>query len=183
LAISNAAAGGIMLVTMIVIVMMTPNILDKMLALQESSSDISAIENEIFDTQVEISSLSGSPGGKVINFTLSNVGEQKLWKFDKFDLFVTYEANIAGTKTMTIEHLVYNATASFLEKTSAQELQSGYWTVNSITDDQIETRILNQDEDSSILAKLNNPVYPTGKVMVVVSTERGILSSSATQVS
>jgi len=172
-----------MLVTMIVIVMMTPNILDKMLALQESSSDISTIENEIFDTQVELSSLSGSPGGKVINFTLSNVGEQKLWKFDKFDLFVTYEADISGTKTMTVEHLTYNATASFLDKASAQELRSGYWTVNSITDDQIETRILNQDEESSILIKLSNPVYPTGKIMVVVSTERGILSSSAIQLS
>jgi len=183
LGLSNASAGGIMLITMIVIVMMTPNLLDKMLILQDSSSDISSVENEVFNTETQISSLSGSPGGNVINFTLSNIGEQKLWNFDKFDLFVTYEADISGTSTMTVEHLVYNTTGSFLNKATAQELQSGYWTVNSITDDETEKRVLNQDEASSILAKLSNPVYPNGKIMVVVSTERGILSSSSMQLS
>lgn len=172
-----------MLVTMIVIVMMTPNLLDKILDLQESASNISSTENEIFDTKIQISSLSGSPGGKAVNFTLSNVGKQKLWNFDKFDLFITYEADISGTRTMKVEHLVYNTTGSFLDNESSQELQSGYWTINSITNDQTEKRILNEDEDGSILAKLSNPVYTNGKIIVVVSTQSGVLSSSATQLS
>lgn len=172
-----------MLVTMIVIAMMIPNLLDKMLSLHESSSDISSIENEILDTQIQISSLSGSPGDAVINFTLSNTGKQKLWNFEKFDLFTTYEADILGTKTMTVEHLVYNTTASFLNKASAQELQSGYWTINNMTDDTVEKRILNKNEASFIMIKLSNPVYANGKIMVILSTDIGVTSSSAVQLS
>jgi hypothetical protein len=172
-----------MLVTMIVIAMMTPSLLDKILSVHESSSDISSIESEIFDTEIQISSLSGSPGGSVINFTLSNVGEQKLWNFENFDLFVTYEADVAGTRTMTVERLTYNATGSFLNQDSADELQAGYWVLNNVTDDNVEKRILNTNEASYVLAKLLNPVYSNGKIMVVVSTETGVLSSSAIQLS
>lgn len=183
MAISNAAAGGIMLVTMIVMVMSTPSLIDKMFFLQESSSDITAIEDEILNTRIQASSLVGSPGGSVINFTLSNSGDQKLWNFEKFDLFVTYEADILGTKTMTVEHLVYNATGSFLNMGSADDVQAGYWVVNNITDDAVEKRILNKNEAGEILAKLSNPVYANGKVMVVVSTQSGVLSSIAVQLS
>lgn len=183
MAISNAAAGGIMLVTMIVMVMMTPNLLDKVLSLQETSSDITSVESGIFDTKMQISSLSGSHGGNVINFTLTNTGEQKLWDFGNFDLFVTYEADVLGTRTMTVERLSYNATGSFLNHDSADELQAGYWVVNGITSDNVEKRILNTDEEGFVLAKLPNPVYTNGKIMVVVSTESGVLASSAVQLS
>lgn len=170
-----------MLVTMVVMAMMTPNLLDQIMSVQEYSAEISDIENEIQNTKMVISDLSGSQGGNAINFTLSNAGEQKLWNFDKFDLFVTYEADVVGVSTMTVEHLVYNGTGSFLDHGTSDELQPGYWLVNDIPNDVVEKGILNKNEEGQILAKLSNPVYTNGKIMVVVSTQTGVLSSYAIQ--
>ena len=51
-------------------------------------------------------------GSSVMNFTLINQGSQKLWNYDEFELLVTYDANILGTRTTVTEQFTYNASAS-----------------------------------------------------------------------
>ncbi len=53
------------------------------------------------------------------------------------------------------------------------------WIIDNITSDIMDPRILNHDENAQILAKLSYSVFSGGDVIVAISTDKGILSSSA----
>ena len=59
----------------------------------------------ILNTHIEISNLTASIASDRVTFNLDNSGIQKLWDFKKFDLFITYDADIDGTPTRVTEKL------------------------------------------------------------------------------
>ncbi len=53
------------------------------------------------------------------------------------------------------------------------------WVISDITNDIIDPRILNTDEVANINAKLSNPIFANGDVIVSISTDNGVTASNA----
>lgn len=111
--LSVVISGGIISIALIYVLFSISNFTDNFSSIEESSSQISSIENKILKTDMQISSITASSGLNEINFTLTNTGAEKLWNFDAFDLFITYDANISGIQTRITEQFLYNASAAF----------------------------------------------------------------------
>jgi len=79
----------------------------------ETTASSQAFDNndEITKTSISISGINYTVGSNLVNFTLTNKGSEKLWNYDEFDILVTYDADISGTKTTRTEQFTYNTTA------------------------------------------------------------------------
>ena len=79
----------------------------------ETTASSQAFDNndEITKTSIRILDVNASSSSKLVNFTLTNQGSEKLWNYDEFDIIVTYDADISGTKTTVTEQFTYNANA------------------------------------------------------------------------
>ena len=79
----------------------------------ETTASSQAFDNndEITKTSISISAVNASSGSKLVNFTLTNHGSEKLWDYENFEIFITYDANILGTRTPLTEQFTYNAKA------------------------------------------------------------------------
>ncbi len=79
----------------------------------ETTASSHAFDNndEITKTGIMILDVNASSSSKLVNFTLTNQGSEKLWNYDEFDIIVTYDADILGTKTKVTEQFTYNANA------------------------------------------------------------------------
>jgi len=53
------------------------------------------------------------------------------------------------------------------------------WVINDITNDIFDPRIVNNEESANIVAKLSNQVFASGDVIVLISTDNGVIASSA----
>ncbi len=53
------------------------------------------------------------------------------------------------------------------------------WVINDITNDIIDPRLVNSGESANIVAKLSNPIFASGDVIVLISTDNGVIASSA----
>lgn len=76
-----------------------------------SSSQAFENNNEILKTDIEILDINASSSSSLVNFTFTNQGSEKLWNYDEFDVLVSYDANILGTRTPVTEKLTFNGTA------------------------------------------------------------------------
>lgn len=71
-------------------------------------------ENKIQKTSFRIDQIYANSGENFMNFTLTNTGLEKFWDYEKFNLIVTYDADISGNKTKTTESFTFDAASSFL---------------------------------------------------------------------
>jgi len=51
------------------------------------------------------------------------------------------------------------------------------WTINYILDDNLDPQILNANECAAITAKLSNPIFSGGLLIITISTDNGIIST------
>ena len=79
----------------------------------ETTASSQAFDNndEITKTDISISGINYTVGSNLVNFTLTNDGSEKLWNYVEFDILVTYDADISGTKTTRTEQFTYDADA------------------------------------------------------------------------
>ncbi len=106
--LSIIVSGVIISVVFIAVLASMPALFDSLVSVGESSTKTFDLEDSILKTDLEITSLTASSGDDIVSFELLNVGEEKVWDWSEFDLFVTYDANIGGTKTRVTEQLTYN---------------------------------------------------------------------------
>ncbi len=110
--LSMALAGGISAFSILFLLFtIFPMTSEKIVEQGITTSEILAVNNSILKTEMDFRTLSTSSGSDTGNFFLTNDGIKKLWNYDNFDLIVTYDADIGGTKTRITESLSYNATA------------------------------------------------------------------------
>jgi len=88
---------------------------DKIQTESDARSKSFDIDDAFSKTGMEMTIILAGSGSDGINFNFTNTGGEKLWDYRKFDLFITYDANIAGSKTRVTEVFTYNSTAAFLE--------------------------------------------------------------------
>lgn len=166
--LSNALSGGIIMVALISVLLTVPGIVGTTSIVQDASTDISNIEESIRNTNIKISYLSATSGSDLIEFTVNNMGDEKLWDYDKFNLIISYDE----TSSLLTESLSYAGECS-------GDPNSGFWCNDGISTDTIDPGILNYYEQMNIKAKVANNVA-TGIVIVVMSTDNGVTTSTST---
>ncbi len=121
--LSIAIAGGVTIFTIIVIFSTIFIASEKIHEEGLAGTLIFENNDEISKTKLEIYGLNATASSNLVNFTLKNVGTEKLWKYDEFDFFITYDADIGGIQTRVSEQLTYNPTAFALSPAIATETE------------------------------------------------------------
>ena len=121
--LSIAIAGGITIFTIIVIFSTIFIVSEKLYEEGLAGTLLFENDDEISKTKLEIYGLNATVGSNLVNFTLKNVGIEKLWKYDEFDFFITYDADIGGMPTRVNEQLTYNPTAFALSPAVTTETE------------------------------------------------------------
>jgi len=123
LGLSIAIAGGITIFTIIVIFSTIFIASEKIHEEGLAGTLIFENDDEILKTKLEIYGLNATVSSNLVNFTLKNVGIEKLWKYDEFDFIITYDADIGGIPTRVTEQLAYNPTAFAISPAVATETE------------------------------------------------------------
>lgn len=169
--LSGAIAGGIILAVLALTLLTAPKMLDSILSLQDTSSIASNVEDDISSTSISIDTLvAPTTNPNEITFSVNNIGEEKLWNFERFNVIITYDA-ASGQFT---EDLSYAGTCS------GQPAQ-GYWCIDSIDSDLLDPDILNYGESLNIKTTMANNIS-SGMVIVVVGTDNGVIATTSTSI-
>jgi archaellum component FlaF (FlaF/FlaG flagellin family) len=110
---SVAISGGIVCVTIIIVFSLVFAMTGQIYEINSSRTKSSDLDSALAHTDADIEFLYAPSEGDLISFTLANIGNEKLWNYEKFNVIVTYNASIAGVPTMTTERLTYNSAQAF----------------------------------------------------------------------
>lgn len=174
---SNPISAIIILGVFISVLFTMPGVLESITSIEEISSEVKILENSITNTNFNINNLYSEGGAIIVNFTITNTGTEKIWDYENFDIVITYDADLGGTKSKETESMVYDP-----NPTLCNGLKVNEWTIYQITNNLLEPTILNKDEAAQVCLRLDNPVFPGGNVIVTVSTDLGKTVSSAVSV-
>ena len=161
--LSVAIAGGIVMVTIMLIMLSIPTVVDTIFSIGEISSQSSKINDLVSKTNINIPELYTSAASPRVNFTLTNEGSTTLWNFNKFNVLVEYTGAVSGKKT---EQLTYAG--------SCVGLAAGQWCVQSILNDIADPNLLNSGEKANIRTRLNENLANT-LAIVTVATDNGVI--------
>lgn len=121
--------------------------------------------NSLYKTDFEIKTLNLQPQNATFNFLIENIGQEKLWKYDDFDILVTYDANVTGIKNRITANLAYNATDNViiegLKAVPDSDINSGNWEdKTSGNNDGLQYDEINEvqrdDQDFTSSSRMNN---------------------------
>ena len=169
--LSNALSGGIILFGITYVIFTFGGLTDKAASFSETSSQTSDLESKLLKTSIDVSIDSTYDIGTddaIFSFNVTNTNLEKLWEFDKFDVIITYDSS--GT-TYT-EILTYDSSCPQV---------TGEWCIQTWRSDILDPKILNNDETITIDVTVNNDLS-AGNLIVVVSTQNGVVASVTTTV-
>lgn len=164
--LSIVITGSIIITTLLISSITTINSINDMFEMSMINNYSIKLNNEKSDTNIMISSIQANSNDNLVTLTLNNNGTSKLWDYNHFDLIITYDANMSNNKIRVTEYMIYSTV-----------LSNGRWTL-SITDDIVDPNILNPNEVAVINARLSNVIYPNGKIIVSISTNNGVTSTT-----
>jgi len=162
--LSVAISGGIILTVFVLILLSLPGFVDKMFSLGDISSQVSAFDLKIANTDISLESLFAANGSPYVNFTLNNDDREKLWNFDKFNVIVRYDS-VSG---ILVEELSYAGNCSGVPPV-------GSWCIETIAGDFLDVGILNDGESAKILTQVSQNLV-SGNAFVTVSTDNGVVA-------
>lgn len=172
--LSVVISGAIVLFSMFFVMSAFPVIAENAFNVSQGSTEISDIESQIVRTNIDISSITATVSSQSISVDLDNLGNQKLWNYDKFDFIVTYDAQIQGQKIRTTE---------YLEFVNSCPASSGQWCIQNISPDDVDPNIINSKETATLDADLSNNVHPDGGLVIVtIATSNGVNTTSSVTV-
>lgn len=154
----------------IVLVMAIPPVINANVASSRAYSERSQMDSEVAKTSIRINSTASLAASQLIDFTLENDGNVKLWNFEKFTVLVTYDSEPSPGQLETRTEAL-----SFGGMTGSPA--SGQWGISGFVDDGLDPLILNPDESMTITCKLSNELYITGSFTVVIATDSGVSSA------
>ena len=171
--LSNALSGGIVMIVLVYVLLTALVMIDSSISIQDASTDSAEIETSISKTDISAHSLSALAGQNSVDFTIDNNGEEKLWNFENFNLIITFDGETSGRLT---ESLSYSGFCSGVPS-------QGTWCINSISNDILDPEIVNDGESMSILSTVSEGILNGGIVIVVMSTDNGVVASLSGTVS
>ncbi|MEW6603091.1 MAG: hypothetical protein AB1351_00195 [Thermoproteota archaeon] len=171
-----AISGGIMMMAIVSMVIAFEGGANANYAiLSRTSSDRLDADIALLGTSVSIESIQATPNDDTALAVISNIGSEKLWNYENFNVLVTYDANITATKTRLTEELEYAGVTT--------AVPAGSWGIRQFVDDFADPGIVNSGEKMEIKCRLEHPAYPGGIVTIIISTENGSLASRSGVVS
>src|SRR3989304_7036570 len=166
--LSVAISGGIILTVFMLILLSLPGFVDKMFSIGDITSQVTQHEQEISNTEINVEQISVLVGSSTVNFTLNNVGSEKLWNFEDFDLFIEYDGATPGK---LIEELTFSG------ECLGTVPVTGNWCIQSITSDIKDPGIINTDEKVTIWTQVSQNLV-TSTAIVTIVTDNGVTFSS-----
>lgn len=168
--LSSVISGGIILSVMLMLFFTIPGLTEKMFSIGDVASQVAVYEKAISDTEISIHHTSTLINEPTLNFTLSNDGQEKLWNYNDFNLFVTYDGTVSGQLT---EEISYSGDCSGGLPTV------GNWCIQSITGDMLDPGILNSAEEANIRVQLNEDLASV-QAIVSITTDNGVTDTVLT---
>ena len=160
--LSVAISGGIVLTVIMLILLSMPGIVEKMFSIGDVTSQVAQFEKTISDTKISMEDLDVSVNSPKINFTVINEGLEKLWNFNDFNLFVTYdEATGRPTETLSFDGMCQGVVPS-----------AGNWCIETISEDILDPDVINGGESARIWTRVNQDLT-TGNTIVSFNTDNG----------
>ncbi|MEW6604437.1 MAG: hypothetical protein AB1351_07070 [Thermoproteota archaeon] len=176
--LSAAIAGGIMMTMIsIMLLMAIPAIVNANVSMNHAYSERVQLDTEYLRTSISISSLQASPADDTVTITVTNDGSGKLWNYQKFSLFITYDAQVSPSQEeRRTEELVYQGIT--------QSVDAGKWGIDGFVDDGVDPRIVNPDESFTIVCRLGyNITAAAGDLSAVISTDNGVTATRSVVIS
>lgn len=129
-----AIGGAIGALTIFVMILTYPMVSDSIFEITTARLDISQINDELDKSYFIIDSFNASSGSDNFTFVISEIGNAKLRDFEEFGFFITYHADVLGTKTTLTEKLTYNSSEIFTVEPLPvvflrpdEDLEKGLW--------------------------------------------------------
>ena len=160
--LSVVISGGIILSVMMMLFFTIPGLTDKMFSIGDVASQVAQFEKSLSDTEISMEDLDVAVGSPRVNFTVINEGQEKLWNFNDFNLFVTYdEATGSPTETLSFDGMCQGVVPP-----------AGNWCIETISDDVLDPDVLNGGESARIWTQVNQDLT-TGNTIVSFNTDNG----------
>ncbi len=170
--LSIAVSGAIVMAALMYVLISMPGLVDSIYSVNEVSSEVSTLEGSIIQTDITLDFLAADSTSDYINFTVNNVGKEKLWNFDDFDLIITFDdPTIRLTEKLSYEGNCVGDVPS----------AAGNWCIQVIFNDILDPGILNSGESMDVRTQVSTPLDP-GIAIVLVVTDNGVVATSSKSV-
>jgi len=163
--LSVAIAGAIVLSVLMIVMMTMTGFVGTMFSIGDVTTQISQVEKSIAKTDISLDALEAQTGSALVNFTLNNDDTEKLWNFEKFNVFIEYEN---ATNTF-VEELSFNDDCSGIAPSA------GNWCIESIGADFLDEGIINDGESGEIWTQVSRELDSVNP-FVTVSTDNGVVA-------
>ncbi len=170
--LSIAVSGAIVMAALMYVLISMPGLVDSIYSVNEVSSEVSTLEGSIIQTDITLDFLAADSTSDYINFTVNNVGKEKLWNFDDFDLIITFDdPTIRLTEKLSYEGNCVGDVPS----------AAGNWCIQVISNDILDPGILNSGESMDVRTQVSTQLDP-GIAIVLVVTDNGVVATSSKSV-
>jgi len=162
--LSVAIAGGIVMVTIMLLFLSIPNLVNTIFSIGEVTSLNSKNDDSMSKTKISVSEVSTMVGSAQVNFTLSNEGSVTLWDYTNFNVLIEYTGAITGKITQPL---------SFSGQCPAALPPVGNWCIEYISNDIADPKLLNSGEKARIRTTLTENLA-VSNIIIGVATDNGV---------
>ena len=167
--LSVAIAGGIVMVTIMLVMLSIPNMVNTIFSIGEVTSQSSKVDDSVTKTNINVDAIITKVGSPRVNFTLTNQGSTTLWDYNKFNVLVEYTGAVSGQRTEPLSLWTANPNGKCLGVVPP----TGQWCIQSILNDVANPELINSDEEASIWTRLNENLA-NSVAIVTVGTDNGV---------
>jgi len=171
--LSVAIAGGIVMVTIMLVMLSIPNMVSTIFSIGEVNSISSKVDDSVSKTNINVDAIITKVGSPRVNFTLNNPGSTTLWDYNHFNVLTEYTGAISGKRTETLSLWSANPNGQCLGVVPP----AGQWCIQSILNDVVNPNLINSNEEASIWTRLNENLA-NSVAIVTVGTDNGVTFST-----
>jgi len=167
--LSVAIAGGIVMVTIMLVMLAIPNMVSTIFSIGEVNSISSKVDDSVSKTNINVDAIITKVGSPRVNFTLTNTGSTTLWDYNNFNVLAEYTGAVSGKRTEPLSLWSANPNGQCLGVVPP----AGQWCIQSILNDVASPKLINSNEQASIWTTLNENLANSVAV-VTVGTDNGV---------
>lgn len=172
--LSVAIAGGIVMVTIMLVMLAIPNMVSTIFSIGEVNSISSKVDDSVSKTNINVDAIITKVGSPRVNFTLTNTGSTTLWDYNHFNVLAEYTGAVSGKRTESLSLWSANPNAECLGVVPP----AGQWCIQSILNDVANPKLLNSNEKASIWTRLNENLA-NSVAIVTAGTDNGVTFTTA----
>ena len=166
--LSIIISGSVIAIVLFSVLFTMPTVIDKLVSVSDTSTQSTQLDGKVIQTDPDLDSLFVVTGLSTVNFTVVNTESEKLWNFEEFDVFVTYDGVSGDSKT---EILSYEGDCP----TIYAHPTVGFWCFKAITGVQ-DPGIINSGESGLIVTKVSENLANT-QVVISLNTDNGVIAT------